>query len=316
MKLSTRRVVSLLLGLTLLPIVSVLSAASASIESVPQQLSSLCKSSAYQCTIDGYGPSISHSSWAWQHYGGIPGISPSAPHNCTLYAAWMLEQFGLTNDPGNWGNARDWGTRTQFPVSMTPSVGAIAWYEGRDHVGFVAAVNSNSAQVLVIADNFIGDNIPGYTSAGWVAIDAASGYIHVPVVESTFANGFLERLASGESWALTGGAARPIQNGGTFICAEYRDRMPIVPIAQFYLSVESPFACKFDGTVVQAAGGSAYWVSGNDALLIPSDLYSLSYYESRSPVPLIVMPARVLASVLEESGHEPAGLLAKSLPPD
>jgi len=60
-----------------------------------------CKSSGYACTLDGYNATTMNDSWAAKYYGSDTkdGIG-TPPHNCTLFAAWMLAHNGLP-DPGH-----------------------------------------------------------------------------------------------------------------------------------------------------------------------------------------------------------------------
>ena len=56
-----------------------------------------CASYSYACT-PGYSASNANG-WPWARYGGSYALTPNGYHNCTLYAAWRLQQSGL-NDPG------------------------------------------------------------------------------------------------------------------------------------------------------------------------------------------------------------------------
>jgi len=100
-----------------------------------------CKSSGYACTLDGYNATTMNDSWAAKYYGSDTkdGIG-TPPHNCTLFAAWMLAHNGLP-DPGHpWGYADQWGLTLASETNQTPAVGAIAWYDGpgMGHVAYVA----------------------------------------------------------------------------------------------------------------------------------------------------------------------------------
>jgi hypothetical protein len=78
-----------------------------------------CLSYGYACT-PGYDAVNTEGTWAWSHYGGSYALNANGYHNCTLYAAWRLEQNGMT-DPGNWGNAVDWINHTSH--NNTPAAG-------------------------------------------------------------------------------------------------------------------------------------------------------------------------------------------------
>lgn len=140
----------------------------------------------------GYDSSTMNKNWATKYYGDAAarGIG-YPPHNCTLYAAWMLAQHG-SPDPGrSWGHAKDWGRSVASVTNGTPAVGSIAWYDaGRSgvgsygHVGYVAQVNLSNGTVFIESDNYMGGSA-GYTSSGWVPISAPSGYIHIKDVPTT-----------------------------------------------------------------------------------------------------------------------------------
>jgi surface antigen len=136
-----------------------------------------CKSYAYACT-PGYDATNTEGTWAWSHYGGQYALNANGYHNCTLYAAWRLEQNGMP-DPGNWGNAVDWINHTSH--NHTPAIGSIAWWGkevggGFGHVAYVDQMNGN--QVHVIADNYVGRNSDGYTDAGWIPASSVDAFLH------------------------------------------------------------------------------------------------------------------------------------------
>jgi hypothetical protein len=93
--------------------------------------SSGCKSSGYACTIDGYNATTVNNSWAARYYGSdTKGGIGSPPHNCTLFAAWMLAHNGLA-DPG-----RSWLRRARQLVKSHrfPGVGQLRRRHCRLHV--------------------------------------------------------------------------------------------------------------------------------------------------------------------------------------
>ena len=140
-----------------------------------------CQSSAYTCTIDGYNATTMDNSWAARYYGSdTKGGIGTPPHNCTLFAAWMLAHNGLP-DPGHaWGYADQWGLTLASETNQTPAVGAIAWYDGpgMGHVAYVARINWSNRTVFLVSDNYAG-GIAGYTSSAWTPFTEPTGYIHL-----------------------------------------------------------------------------------------------------------------------------------------
>ena len=146
---------------------------------------STCFSHAYACTIDGYNAVTMNDNWAAKYYGpGALGGIGDPPHNCTLFAAWMLARDGVPDPGRTWGNAWQWGYTLSPDVSAVATVGSIAWYgPGRlanasGHVAYVARVNQRAGLVFLVSDNY-GGGWAGSTSSGWTPISAPSGYIHV-----------------------------------------------------------------------------------------------------------------------------------------
>ncbi len=133
-----------------------------------------CFSYGYACTPS-YTGSNTAGTWAWTYYGGNVALTANGYHNCTLYAAWCLEENGMA-DPGNWGNADDWVSHTSY--NHTPVVGSIAWWGGgKDgHVAYVDQVSG--AQVHIVADNFISATSDGYTDSGWIAASSVDEFLH------------------------------------------------------------------------------------------------------------------------------------------
>jgi surface antigen len=139
-----------------------------------------CKSVGYTCTIDGYNASTMNNSWAAKYYGSdTKGGIGTPPHNCTMFAAWMLAHNGL-GDPGHsWGYADQWGFTLSGETNHTPAVGAIAWYDGpgMGHVAYVARVNWSNHTVFLVSDNYAPASA-GYTSNQWAPFTDPTGYIH------------------------------------------------------------------------------------------------------------------------------------------
>lgn len=143
-----------------------------------------CLSYGYACT-PGYNGANAQGTWAWSHYGGQYAVNANGYHNCTLYAAWRLQQNGMA-DPGNWGNAAEWKSHTSY--NNKPAVGSIAWWGaevdgGFGHVAYVDAISGT--QVHVIADNFVGANSNGYTDSGWIAASSVDEFLRPHDIGST-----------------------------------------------------------------------------------------------------------------------------------
>jgi surface antigen len=127
-----------------------------------------------------------NNNWATKYYGSGGSVYiGNPPHNCTLYAAWMLAKNGAPNPGQTWGDAKDWGHTLASITNGTPAIGAIAWYDaGRSgvgsygHVGYVAQVNFSNGTVFIESDNYMGGSA-GYTSSGWIPVSSPSGYIRV-----------------------------------------------------------------------------------------------------------------------------------------
>jgi hypothetical protein len=126
-------------------------------------VSYLCGStSGYSCT-PGYTGSNA-SGWAAADYGCpdyASGCAAGTPHNCTLYAAFMLMQHGYANP--HWSeNANDWAVAASqhgVRVDQTPIVGSIAqWNAGVGHVAYVDA--SDASGITLTMDDY-------YTSSPW-----------------------------------------------------------------------------------------------------------------------------------------------------
>ena len=155
----------------------------------------------YACTSGGYDNSTAlKSGWPNAHYGqGQASTNTYGMHNCTLYAAYRLEQNGLTKDPGNWGNARNWATAASadhFLVDQTPATGSIAQWNaggaGKGHVAYVESVTYSGAgsvtAITITEDNFMPETGYGNLDGGYTAevhITAGSAvwpanFIHPP----------------------------------------------------------------------------------------------------------------------------------------
>ena len=140
-----------------------------------------CKSGLYACTIDGYNATTMTDNWAAKYYGSDTkdGIG-TPPHNCTLFAAWMLAHNGLPDPGHSWGYGYQWGEALAADTNHTPAVGAIAWYDGgaMGHVAYVARVNWSNHTVFLVSDNYAPASA-GYTSNEWAPFTDPTGYIHL-----------------------------------------------------------------------------------------------------------------------------------------
>jgi surface antigen len=144
-----------------------------------------CATPDYSCAGNGYNQTTMTRFWGWGHYGNVSSnyIGSPYPHNCTLYAAFMLWKNGLAVDPGNWGDASNWGVALASVKNSTPVVGAIAWWSF-GHVGYVQAINKSNNTVYVTSDNYgVTNPDAGNTSNGWVAAtgspNSPTAYLHV-----------------------------------------------------------------------------------------------------------------------------------------
>jgi len=140
-----------------------------------------CKSPGYSCVIGGYNATTMSRYWADKYYGAdTKGGIGTPPHNCTLYAAWMLARNGLPDPGRSWGYADQWGVVLAAHTNATPAIGSIAWFAGgaMGHVAYVAQINWTNHTVFLVADNYSG-GVNGYTSSGWVATSSVSGFIHL-----------------------------------------------------------------------------------------------------------------------------------------
>lgn len=136
-----------------------------------------CFSYAYACS-PGYTGSNAAGTWAWTYYGGSWASTPNGYHNCTLYAAWRLQQNGMPSPGRSWGNAKDWAAAIGGG-NRVPAVGSIAWWgpSSSNRYGHVAYVEQVSGtNVFIRADNWSSSR--GYTTAGWVAASSVPLFLH------------------------------------------------------------------------------------------------------------------------------------------
>ncbi|MGH9091922.1 MAG: CHAP domain-containing protein, partial [Acidimicrobiales bacterium] len=147
----------------------------------------------YACTGGNYNnTTMQKSGWPWTYYGGAEASTNSyGHHNCTLYAAFRLEENRVSN-PGNLGNATDWATHAAakgIVVNQTPSIGAIAQWNagggGDGHVAYVESVDPGGAGITITEDNYMPENASsfpgGYTAEVHITAGSAvwpANFIH------------------------------------------------------------------------------------------------------------------------------------------
>jgi PKD repeat protein len=99
---------------------------------------------AYGCTPGYTGSNV--PAYMWDAYGCDNGASgcPDTPHNCTLYAAYKLNQIGVV--PNWWDDPTNWATQAATRgerVDQSPAVGSFAqWNLGKGHVAYVEGVDA------------------------------------------------------------------------------------------------------------------------------------------------------------------------------
>jgi hypothetical protein len=166
--------------LRLLAIVLLIFSATASSAALANASQTDCLSYGYACT-PGYTGANASGTWAWDYYGANWAKTANGYHNCTLYAAWRLQQNGLANPGHSWGNAVQWAGSIGGG-NHTPAVGSIAWWgkeagKGSGHVAYVEQVSGSN--VYVRADNYPGSSTAnGYTSAGWIPATSVDLFLH------------------------------------------------------------------------------------------------------------------------------------------
>ena len=249
----------------------------------------LCQATeSYGCVSgSGYNASVDNNGqWPGNHYGLTPGgqMASQNPgtqdwHNCTLYAAFRLQQNGVSNI-GNLGNASNWASAAPAgDVNQTPSVGAIAQWNGYGtggaqfgHVAYVE--NVTSSYITISEDNYVPSNAQyfpgGYTAAyriNYGSPDWPDNFIHFAVSGSTgsnYPNGTFVRTASnGAVYVIAGGAPIYVSTWSAF-----GGPQPFVDItsAQLGLLPQVPANGTFirgaqSGEVYVIAGGAPIYVS-------------------------------------------------------
>jgi surface antigen len=221
-----------------------------------------CLSYGYACT-PGYTGGNAAGTWAWTYYGGSYAQTPNGYHNCTLYAAWRLQQAGLGNPGRSWGNAAQWAGRIGGG-NHTPAVGSIAWWGsevggGFGHVAYVEQVSGGN--VFIRADNW--SPTRGFTNAGWIAASSVDLFLHPhDLSNGSYSDGTFVRTPDGRVWRIAGGAPLYINSWDPF-----GGPKPVVNVPD--LSGLRPFPA--DGTwLVGAETGRVYRVAGGAPLYINS----------------------------------------------
>ncbi len=224
-----------------------------------------CLSYGYACT-PGYTGANAAGTWAWTHYGASYAQTANGYHNCTLYAAWRLQQNGMA-DPGNWGNAVTWASHNGGG-NHTPAVGSIAWWgsevaAGFGHVAYVDQVSGS--QVHVVADNFTSATTNGYTDAGWIAASSVDAFLHPHDV-----GGGSGALADGTFVVVTGlPAVYRIAGGAPLYVSSWAavgGNQPVSQISQ--AQFDALRAVPADGTILDASGGGVFIVAGGAPLYL------------------------------------------------
>jgi hypothetical protein len=128
-------------------------------------LSYPCSSEAYNCDLDNYNPNnppVPNPWWYTQYGPGQASSGPDGLHNCTMYAAFMLYQNGVTVEPGGTGglgSASDWASEAvNMPgvtVNQTPVIGAIAQWNATSAAadGHLAYVQDVTSSGIVLSDD-------------------------------------------------------------------------------------------------------------------------------------------------------------------
>jgi len=220
-----------------------------------------CFSYGYACT-PGYDATNAAGGWAWKYYGGAYAETPTGYHNCTLYAAWRLEQNGLGN-PGLWGNAFEWINHTSH--NNTPAVGAIAWWGsevggGFGHVAYVEQVRGS--EVFIRADNYAGSG--GYSDAGWIPASSVDAFLHPHDVEGPpKSNGSFVRTPDGSIYVVAGGAALHVDS-----CAPLGGCPGLIELPNLAGYATEPS----NGTFLRVADGASYGLIARVAGGVPLGL--------------------------------------------
>ena len=99
--------------------------------------------------------------------------------NCTDFVAWKLKQAEGITIPADMGNASNWGPYFRAhgnAPSDAPSVGAIAWRQGGDHVAYVDSVSADKRSVTILEYNeqFLHGN-PNWGTGTYDSRTVASG---------------------------------------------------------------------------------------------------------------------------------------------
>ena len=99
------------------------------------------------------------------YYSGSIADNGYDPGWCTWWAAFRRAQIGNPVPP-NWGDAYTWAYYAGLPnsghsVSSIPAAGAVIWFPGADHVGFVESVSADGS-AYVSEMHVVGYNIVTY----------------------------------------------------------------------------------------------------------------------------------------------------------
>jgi hypothetical protein len=219
----------------------------------------------YSCATGGY--SSTDYGWPDARYGPRGIGDPLAAHNCTRYAAFKLQQNGLTVDPGLWGFARDWDANAPGVHDTTPTVGAIAFWGpnigvmsgSSGHVAYVEAVGTDTAGKTYIDVTW--DNAGGVTERGLIEQGNTNWPTKFLHITDAIGEGSFVRVAGTQTvYRLAGGAPIPVTSwsavGGSQPCSDISQN-------QFNQLRATPA----DGTFIRnTSNGSVYVVAGGAPL--------------------------------------------------
>lgn len=129
-----------------------------------------CLNAPYTTTGTAYG-NWNLGTWAETRYGGS---LDNAGHNCTRYVAFRLADNGL-GDTGTWGDGGNWPNHFAVGAgkNTTPTVGSVASWPYKNHVGYVDRVQVVDGVTWVFITE---DSISGWTKATWYSSADSSTY--------------------------------------------------------------------------------------------------------------------------------------------
>jgi hypothetical protein len=210
--------------------------------------------------------------------------------------------------------ASDLAEASYVPGSHTlPAAGDIvSMWSATNSVGHVAVVTSVQSSLLTTGTGYIQvieeNGATHRTMEGGFPVGGGSNVIRVVNWRMSynppggpdyynefkwlthFQPGSIARDTDGRSWVINQASANSIPNGGTYLCAQYREKLPIVAAGNRQASTDLPigpaYSCTFNGTILVASNTSPaqfYWFSGGRGHLINQGTsvqfnLSLEYY--------------------------------------